>query len=46
MSFKIKAFIVVLAILIIAYVFGGCGRTDTAAPATDGTTTQEVQPQQ
>jgi hypothetical protein len=43
MSFKVKAFIVVLAILILAYVFGGCGRTETATP-TDGTT--EVQPQQ
>jgi hypothetical protein len=37
MSFKIKAFIVVLAILILAYVFGGCGRT-TTEPSADGTT--------
>lgn len=42
MSFKIKAFLVVLAILIIAYVFGGCGRTDTQVPQ-DGTVVQEVQ---
>lgn len=42
MSFKIKAFLVVLAILIIAYVFGGCGRTVNQAPQ-DGTVVQEVQ---
>jgi hypothetical protein len=46
MSFKIKSFLVVMAILIVAYVFGGCGRTDVQLQPQDGTTVQEVQPQQ
>ncbi len=39
MSFKVKSFLVVLVVLIVAYVFFGCGRTDTA-PSQDETVQQ------
>jgi len=45
MKFKLSAFAVVFLILVVAYVFGGCGRNTTDNQSQDGTTTQEVQPQ-
>ena len=45
MSFKLKAFGVVVLILVIAYVFFGCGRK-TSQPVIDNSATPVAQPLQ